>query len=316
MNEASDTVSPQEWEQLRTKFSSSMMVNVPLSALAENLGVDWPIAGESETPEKYLGCSFEALQQLPEMREDPARIALLMSILNETLNFDDPFGEMVEQAESESSAGDDLLKALQRFEIPEDYPLRLTNLSAETQEFCRQEGIETIGAFVRFCQNMARNIVVGGDFRTFLNSLAQQDEAGVSRVLPLRPGRPGLHFPEAVSLCVRNLDAAERTALYRHYGGKPDPDQSSGPRMSQEAVQRLEARLLKRVQELGAWFSEASSEIADKHAQGQPLERLFVHLDDPQLERIAANLLKAGLPGSGSGKKGRGGWFRRLFRGS
>ena len=47
-----------DWDEVRSAFASSIMVNTALSSLAQNLdGPDWPVKGKDETPAKYVDLS-------------------------------------------------------------------------------------------------------------------------------------------------------------------------------------------------------------------------------------------------------------------
>src|SRR3954468_15037202 len=103
-----------EWNEVRTAFASSIMVDTALSSLAQNLdGPDWPIKGKDETPAKYIDHNFEEVQELLQLKgQSPDRVDQLVSILKETLAFDSPFGEMVEQTASASARENPMLKNL------------------------------------------------------------------------------------------------------------------------------------------------------------------------------------------------------------
>src|SRR5438874_1871798 len=90
-----DTGSPSDevvaqWEKVRKSFHLSIMVDTSLSSLAQNLdGADWPIKGTGETPSKYIDLSFEELLLMPGFTTHPERAVQLLSILRETLAFDE-----------------------------------------------------------------------------------------------------------------------------------------------------------------------------------------------------------------------------------
>ena len=172
----------QKWEEIRARFQESIMADTKLISLAQNVGTtDWPIKGADETPSKYLSLTHDELMMLPEIGPHPERIDLLVEILSETLAFDDPFGEMVEQVEASYETEDNIRKTMAKLELPEDFPIALTSFTEETKKFCEAEELETLGQFARFSQHMAENIVVGGDFRSLLNALANVDESGIAQ---------------------------------------------------------------------------------------------------------------------------------------
>src|SRR4051812_9649602 len=113
----------QDWDEIRKAFASSIMVDTSLSSLAQNLdGPDWPVPGE--TPATYVDLTFEEMQEwLATRGMTPEHADLLVNIFKETLAFDNPFGEMVEQNEAAAQRDNQLLKNLARLGIPEDFPV-------------------------------------------------------------------------------------------------------------------------------------------------------------------------------------------------
>jgi hypothetical protein len=135
----------QDWNEARTAFASSIMVDTSLSSLAQNLdGPDWPIKGKDETPAKYIDLSFEEVVELLQLKgQPPERIDQLVGLLKETLAFDSPFGDMVEQTQAASERDNPLLKNLAKLGIPENFPIALTALEPGTLEFCKLEKLST-----------------------------------------------------------------------------------------------------------------------------------------------------------------------------
>ena len=90
-----------DWDEARTAFASSIMVDTQISSLAQNLdGEAWPVKSKDETPAKYIDLSYgEALELLALKGQTADKLDHLITILRETLAFDSPFGEMVEQTE-------------------------------------------------------------------------------------------------------------------------------------------------------------------------------------------------------------------------
>lgn len=272
-----------DWDEVRSAFAASIMVDTALSSLAQNLdGPDWPIKGKDETPAKYIDLNFEEVTELLQLKgQSPDRIDQLIGILKETLAFDSPFGEMVEQTEAASARDNPLLKNLAKLSIPENFPIALTALEPGTLEFCKLEKLTTLGEFAVFAQSMSQNVIVGGDFRTLLNALSHVDEGALAKVLPFRRGTKGLHLVEALAQAARAPDA----------------------------VARAETATL--------WFREELAAIEKDLAAGGTLERHFVILGDAALEKKAADLLRPHLrvvvAGKGSGgdakKSGLFGWL-------
>jgi hypothetical protein len=269
-----------DWDEVRSAFASSIMVDTSLNSLAQNLdGPEWPLKGKDETPAKYIDLGFEEVVELLQLKgQKPESIDQLIGILKETLAFDSPFGEMVEQTQAASERDNPLLKNLTKLNIPENFPITLTALEPATLEFCKLEKLHTLGEFAIFAQNMSQNVIVGGDFRKLLNALSHVDEAALAEVLPFRRGHKGLHLVEAVAQAVRAPDAKARTELAT------------------------------------AWFRDELAAIEKDVGAGGSLERYFVALGNPELEKRAADLLRPHLrpatPAEPVVEKKKSGFFR------
>jgi hypothetical protein len=272
-----------EWDDVRTAFASSIMVDTSLSSLAQNLdGPDWPIKSKEETPAKYIDLSLEEVTELLALKgQGDARVDQLIGILKDTLAFDDPFGDMVEQTQAAESRDNPILKNLAKLEIPPVFPMNLTALAEDTLEFCRLEKLSSLAEFAVFAQEMSQNVIVGGDFRKLLNALSHVDEAALAELLPFRRGTKGLHLVEAFGQAVRSKNPVTRAEL------------------------------------AATWFREELAAIERDLGNGGSLARHFVTLGDPALEAKAAELLRPHLkvtakPGTAEGKK-KSGFFARLF---
>src|SRR3954471_11421524 len=250
-----------DWDDVRSAFASSIMVDTAISSLAQNLDTtDWPIKGKDETPAKYIDHSFEEVVELLQLKgQKPERLDELIAIFKETLAFDSPFGEMVEQTASASARENQLLKNMAKLGIPENFPIALTGLEPGTLEFCKLEKLTTLGEFAVFAQNMSQNVIVGGDFKKLLNSLSHIDEAALAQVLPFRRGAKGLHLVEALAHAARAADAKARTELAL------------------------------------TWFSEELAGLEKEVAAGTSLERQFVVIGDAAVEKKALELLRPHL---------------------
>lgn len=188
-----------EWDDVRSAFASSIMVDTALTSLAQNLdGLEWPFSGKEETASTYLDFTYPELKAEFEDRGQPAAAELLVQILRETMSFDQPFGEMVKQTEAASQRENPMLKTLSRLGIPENFPLSLVEVDESTRELCQLENVQTIGQFALFAQSVSQNVIVGGTFRELLNALAHVDEKVLAQYLPLRYGSNGVHFVEAL----------------------------------------------------------------------------------------------------------------------
>ena len=302
----SGNYSAEVWDEVRNSFHTSIMVDTKLKSLSENVGMaDWPIKAADETPSKYIDMTLDQLLDAPGIVEKPSRIDLLIDVLKETLAFDDPFGDMVEQVEAASEKEDNILRNVGRLELPMDYPLDLTNLSIETKQFCKAEELQTVGEFLNFSQNMARNIVVGGDFRSFLNSLAHVDEKTIGKALPFRVGSTGFHYPEAIGLIVENLSKEERIALLKRFGGTVSEEDEAGTRsLSNDEVEELETEIQEKIKELDDWYKEERETMKGQLSEGKNLDRHFVLLNDQDKELIASKAVTIALGGEVAAKKG------------
>jgi hypothetical protein len=270
-----------DWDETRAAFATSIMVNTALSSLAQNLdGPDWPLKGKDETPAKYIDLTYEEVIEYLAMKGQPVeRIDQLIGILKDTLSFDDPFGDMVAQTEEAEKKDNQMLRNLARLEIPECFPIAMTALSKETQEFCQLEKLATLGQFAVFAQGMAQNVIVGGDFRKLLNALSHVDEEALAEVLPFRRGAKGLHLIEALALAA----------------------------VSPAPVDRAKAAL----EHFGAEFSALKADLA----AGGNLSRHLMVLGQPDREARVAELLKPHLAQVAAGDAARkGGFFSRLFK--
>jgi len=268
-----------DWDEVRSAFATSIMVDTALNSLAQNLDApDWPIKGKDETPAKYIDLAFDEVVELLQLKgQKPDRLDQLVSILKETLAFDSPFGEMVAQTEAASARDNPLLKNLAKLGIPENFPVALAALEPGTLEFCKLEKLSTLAEFAVFAQGMSQSVIVGGDFKKLLNALSHVDEAALAEVLPFRRGAKGLHLAEALAQAVRTKDAAARAELATR------------------------------------WFQDEFAAIEADLAAGGALGRHFIRLGDALLEQKAADLLRPHLRLPAGAKK-KGGLFSRLFK--
>ncbi len=274
-----------DWDEVRTAFASSIMVDTAISSLAQNLdGPDWPIKGKDETPAKYIDHSFEEVVELLQLKgQSPERLDQLVGILKETLAFDSPFGDMVEQTQVASSRDNPLLKNLTKLSIPENFPIALTALEPGTLEFCKLEKLTTLGEFAVFAQGMSQNVIVGGDFKKLLNALSHVDEAALAQVLPFRRGSKGLHLVESLAQATRAPDGPARAEI------------------------------------ASTWFRDDISALEKEMAASGSIDRQFVVLGDAALEAKAIALLRphlrvAAKTGATESAKKKSGMFGWLFK--
>jgi hypothetical protein len=271
-----------DWDDVRCAFASSIMVDTSINSLAQNLdGPEWPIKAKDETPSRYLDLTYDEVIEVLQLKgQKPERIDQLIGILRETMAFDSPFGDMVEQTQAASERDNPLLKNLTKLNISENFPITLTALEPDTISFCKAEGLSTLGEFAVFAQNMSQNVIVGGDFRKLLNALSHVDESSLAEVMPFRRGHKGLHLVEAMAQAARAKDGLERAELAT------------------------------------TWFRDELTAIERDVSGGGSLERHFVTLGNRDLEKRAVDLLRPHLrisapPAPEKKKGGLFGWFRR-----
>jgi len=269
-----------DWDAVRSAFSTSIMVDTSLNVLAQNLdGPAWPIKNKEDTPSKYIDLGFEEVIELLQLKGLSAdKIDQLIEILRETLAFDTPFGDMIEQAQAASERDNPILKNLARLGIPENFPVALTSLEPGTLEFCKLEGLSTLGEFAVFAQSMSQNVIVGGDFRKLLNALSHVDEEALASSVPFRRGQKGLHLAEAMAHAARASDGPARAELAT------------------------------------TWFESEIAAVERDLKAGGSLERYFVVLGNRELEKRAAELLRPYLRVAQPAPKKKSGWFSWLWR--
>jgi hypothetical protein len=290
---------PAAWDRARTAFAKSIMVDTPLASLAQDLDLPaWPVTSPDETPSAYIYLPYaQAVAALSARGLPPVQLGKLIAILEASNAFDQPFGDMMDDiavplvgaVDSDSP----LFKNLVKLGLPEDFPLALSSLSPGTIELCRIEKVDTLGGFVAFAARLSQSVIVGGDFRDLLNALAEKDEAALARLLPLHPGKPGLHLAEAVALAASHLDAASRAAVVRNPDAVP-------------------AELRARVQRIVAYFGQEHAAMRDGVSAGLPLERLIEGAVSPELEPVVIALLLPHMPESARPVVKRS-FFSRLF---
>lgn len=268
-----------EWDEVRSAFAASIMVDTSLNSLAQNLdNPEWPIKGKDETPAKYIDLGYEEVVELIQLKgQTEDLVDRLVDILRETLAFDTPYGDMVAQADAASERENPVLRNLAKLGIPENFPIALTTLDRNTMEFCELEKLTTLAEFAVFSQSMSQNVIVGGDFRKLLNALSHVDEKSLAEVLPFRPGQKGLHLVEAVGHAARSDD---------------------GPGRTERAT---------------TWFRDELAAMERDVRAGSPIERYFVALNNPALEQRAVELLRPYLRLPEPPKK-KSGWFRWFGR--
>lgn len=270
-----------DWDEVRAAFATSIMVDTSINSLAQNLdGPEWPIKGKDETPARYIDLPFNEVIELLQLKgQKPERIDQLVEVLKETLAFDSPFGEMVEQTQAASQRDNPIYKNLAKLGIPENFPIALTLLDAGTVEFCKLEKLSTLSEFAAFAQTMSQNVIVGGDFRKLLNALSHIDESALAEVLPFRIGHKGLHLIEAIAQAARSTDGPARAELAT------------------------------------TWFRDELAALEADLSAGGSLARHFVAIGNAEVEKRAAELLRPHLRVAlKAPEKKKGGFFSWFSR--
>jgi hypothetical protein len=165
-----------EWDEIRKAFAGSIMIDTQITSLAQNLdGADWPMKGKDETPSKYVDLTFAEVQEMLVLKGQPTeRFDQLIAILRETLAFDDPFGDMVEQTAESTAKDNTLLKNLTKLGIPGDFPIKLTALNSDTLEFCRLENslpCKNLRFLPKVCHKMSSWEGISGSYLTLFRIL-------------------------------------------------------------------------------------------------------------------------------------------------
>lgn len=319
-NTSREVVTESDWNRIRLGFQNSIMAETGLNSLSEDMGLgSWPIEGEDETPSKYTHLSFDAICAHPTFAVRPELLNQLVSILNNTLAFDDPFGDMVISSGEAEAQDNEILKTMEKLQIPPEFPLSLAHLSSDTTDLCKREELTTLEELASFAQRMAQQIVIGGDLRDFINSLANVDETGISGFIPFRPGSKGLHVIEATSLLIKDLPDPFRYAICERYGAHLDHDQKvKANEAIRQQIAEKDATVRDAVRERLVWFNGEDDEIRSHLSSGQTLDRMVMVLNDPILEAGTRGILTELFGGSHKpvamdGEK-RGSWLGRMFR--
>lgn len=297
MSEATpEKYSAEEWNHIRKRFFNSILNDTEIAKLGQNVGISWPFKGKGETAAKYVEYDFEELQSVPGLVGKKSRIKSLMDILRETLAFDDPFSDMVDTVESESEEDDTFERILAKLEVPPSYPVEFIHFAPDTMELLKNEDVNTLIDVIHFGQKIARNVVVGGDLKTFLNGLAHKDEVGIAKHLPYRRGIRGLHLAEAIGLIARDLPEAAQLRLLAQADVTLTDEESA--KLSKASTLNTEASIktaVGKVAKASEWFSAEAADLEQVFATGGSPERYFIMIGDPRRERVALELAKLHL---------------------
>ncbi len=288
--------SAEEWNHIRKRFFNSILNDTEIAKLGQNVGISWPFKGKGETASKYIEYDFEELQSVPGLVGKQRRIQTLMDILRETLAFDDPFSDMVDTVESESEEDDTFERILAKLEIPPNYPVEFIHFEPDTKELLKNEDVNTLIEIIHFGQKIARNVVVGGDLKTFLNGLAHKDEVGIAKHLPYRRSIRGLHLAEAIGLIAGDLpEAAQLHLLAQGEVSLTDEEMATLSKASTLNIEASTKSAVEKVAKVCEWFTAEAADLEQVFATGGSPERYFIMINDPRRERIALVLAKLHL---------------------
>ncbi len=273
------------WQGIRSKFFTSPMAELDLATLADNAGEIWEGDGSELTAEDFLNYDYLELAAHPALG-DQERADKLVSILKETLAFDDPFSALIME-ESPAEVRDSVTGRAERLGLPLDFPLSLSNLSENTRSICASEGIRTLGDFLEFSSRMARSVVIGEDFRALLNAINTGDEQVVSRYLPFRPGQKGLHLPEALGMIADRIGKESFLALVRHYGGSLNNRESQiADQVSEADLQPVQQTIQNHLGKIIAYFPSQKVALDEAAESQDSLQDYLAVLQDDKQERL------------------------------
>jgi hypothetical protein len=149
-------------------------------------------------------------------------------------------------------------------------------------------------------------VIVSGDFREFLNSLANQDGATLAQFLPFRRGSKNLHLLEGLALTVRAQPAEVQAALAQRYGARLGQEDT---RKAREAaandVAAAEEILVQQASSYIDYFKADLMELQARVDEGAQLGRLATVLNDAVVESVVTGLLKPYLSAPASSQPKR-----------
>ena len=265
---------PEEWDEVRIAFHGSLLGEIPLSNLAQNIdGCVWHSDEPADCPVAYIDLSYDdVIAKFQTRGQPPARIDDLVAVLRGTLSFDESFGEMLEIAGQTEARSDIVARNLERLGIPSNFPVSLCALAPGTLDFCNREQLHTLWDLLAFARGASRQVIIGGEFKEILNAVTHIDEDTLARLLPFRRKTSGLYLIESLGLLIARLNIEERVQIARNPASIPG---------------ELRAEIARRI----AYFPDQVESLREQLALGTPLSRLVVSLDDLGTEAAVAALL-------------------------
>lgn len=287
----------EDWDTLRAYFKDSVMAKTNLCSLASHLGMKWPIRGKSETPERYLSYSLEALSEMPEFYGKGNRLPLLYSILLETKSLDDPFVEMTRHLDEGAKEEIEVPQLLRQLGVPAEFPVELINFTSRTHAKCREGGYETISQLVAFLQESASAAMINNEFRDFRNCLDQMDAVRMGQFLPIREGCRGIYLAEAIGHLGRRLSESEAaTLVYAYKIPTTNPEWSENFVLSKAESLALFTNVKQRLQKRLDLMPDQAEELRGAINSGlNSGVRFFVPLNDSNLEGLSRAIAMASM---------------------
>lgn len=287
----------EEWENLCYQLTESFMAETSLAKLARNIGMKWPIRGGDECPRKYITYSLEELADMPEFFGKGNRLELLYTILREAQGFDDPFRQMVSHLDAVAKSENEALRSLRELEIPADFPVALAGFAPEVQTLCMAEEMATIAQLIDFSQRCAKSVVLGGDFRAFLNALSHLDVGNLRRYLPVREGAKGIHLAESIGLLARQLPDGFAGGLLKMYQLSCDkPAWRDARALNREEMSELVGELKGALEDRFKLMPNQAQQLRHALESGPAaMVRFFAPIGDPAIEDLCQAMTMAAL---------------------
>lgn len=313
--------SEEQWNEVRKKMLTSILVDTKIITLAEDLDFEaWPINDSEETPAKYIYYSLDQIQLMPEFEGQPHLIQRLYEILVTTISMDDPFDEIsinVEEQHSTDYSFDDIFAKL---DIDTNFPLQLISIPKEIFDVMNNMGVKNLKEFMTLSQKIAQKVHLKGDLRTYINAVVNVNESAISEFIPYRPKTKGLHLEESLGLIIKQLSSEERWALLHHYNFQLSESQKiSAQRFSANDTDDLKKNVFEKFDLANKFFEDQKDPMLSSIKNDRDIMRLFLFLDDMPTETLASRLFKEyydlSISDSGAVKQEKKkGFFASIFR--
>jgi hypothetical protein len=213
-----DELLAMSWDALSYKIQGSPYENLTVSALAKNTGAfNWSRPNKSidDTAAFYVQHSFEELCLIPGM--DKRKLRLLITIMEECLNFEDQVTEMGSMKAVDEMANHQRMRFVDQLGLHYDYPIKLSNFDGDSLALFAAEKVETLLDLMDFVDHLSDRAMLGGNLKKLQSIFAHGDEVGLSQFFPFRKGYRGFHLPEALSFCLNRLTPDQRSEIHAFY---------------------------------------------------------------------------------------------------